>query len=108
MGDLDPPIPWRIVGGPRRLSHGLVDGIAWTFTLERDGAERELVVVVTRQALRADAHEKLPVEAREAIATDGRSEAARVAQFDDSTSCVVVGRHGYLPPSPQLLRLARR
>jgi hypothetical protein len=90
------------------LSHDLVDGIAWGFTLERDGAERQLIVVVTRQALRAGAHEMLTVEAREAIATDGRSEAARVAQFDDSTSCVVLGRHGYLPPSPQLLRLAHR
>jgi hypothetical protein len=107
MGEPDIPNPWRIVGGGRRLLHDLVDGIAWCFTLERDGAERELIVVITRQALRAGAHEKLTVEAREAIATDGRSEAARVAQFDDSTSCVVLGRHGYLA-SPQLLRLARR
>ena len=107
MSTSDLPTPWRIISGPRRLRQSLVDGIAWSFTLERDGQERTLVVVVSRRALRVAVPETLPVETREAIATDGRSEAARVAQFDDSTSCVLLGRSGYLPGPPGLQRLAR-
>ena len=103
LGDF--PRPWRIASGPRRFPQTVVEGIAWRFTLERESAERSLLVVVTRQALRVGAPETLPVETREAIATDGRSEAARVAQFDDPTSCVVLGRNGYLTPPTKLLHL---
>jgi hypothetical protein len=49
----------------------------------------------------------LPVETRDAITTDGRSEAAKVAQFDDP-NCVVLGQSGSLPASPALSRLARQ
>lgn len=52
MSTSDLPTPWRIISGPRRLRQSLVDGIAWSFTLERDGQERTLVVVVSRHALR--------------------------------------------------------
>jgi len=98
MPESDRPTPWRIAGGPRPLSQDLVDGAAWLFTLERHDQERSVVVIISRQALTHDQPEVLPVMTREAIATDGRSEAARVAQFDDPTSCVVLGRDGYLPP----------
>lgn len=103
----DPPRPWQISDGPWRLSQSLVDGDAWMFTLERDEVERPLIVVVSRQALKLGAPETMPVQTREAIETDGRSEAARVAQFDDPATCIVLGRNGYLPPPPGLLRLAR-
>lgn len=69
----------------------MVDGRAWVFMLARDGRERQLLVVVTHEALTVDPLKLLPVQTREAIQTDGRSEAARVAQFDDPASCVVLG-----------------
>lgn len=77
------------------------------FTLVRDGRERPLIVAVGRQALTVDPPELLPVQTREAIQTDGRSEAARVAQFDDPTSCVMLGQDGRLIPPLGLARLAR-
>jgi len=55
MSESDPPSPWRIAAGPHRLSHGMVEGAAWLFTLKRDDQERSLVVVVSRQALKPDA-----------------------------------------------------
>jgi len=101
----DLPRPWRIVEGPRSVGQSLVDGIAWSFTLERDGAERALIVVVSRQAYKT-AVELLPVQTREAIETDGRSEAALIAQLDDPAECVVLGSSGSLPAPPGLARLA--
>jgi hypothetical protein len=103
MSESDPPTPWRIAGGPRPLLQDLVDGAASLFTLERHDQERSVVVIVSRQALTHEQPEALPVMTREAIATDRRSEAARVAQLDDPTSCVVLGRDGYLPPPPGLM-----
>jgi hypothetical protein len=108
MHETGVPRPWRIAEGPNRLSQSVIDGTAWGFTLEREGQRRSLIIAVTRQALNLGAAETLPVETREAVQTDGRSEAARVAQFNDPTSCVLLGRHGYLPPPPGLLILARR
>jgi hypothetical protein len=104
----DIPTPWQITDGPHRLPQSLIDGTAWLFTLERDGAERSLIVVISGQALTLGAPGPLPTETREAIATDGRSEAARVAQLDDPASCVVLGQHGYLPAPPGLVRIARQ
>jgi hypothetical protein len=107
--DAEMPPPWRIVDGPSRISQSVIDGTAWGFTLECGGGQRRsLIVAVTRQALGLGAVESLPVETREAVQTDGRSEAARVAQFNDPTGCVLLGRHGYLPPPPGLLMFARR
>ena len=100
------PTPWQITGGPR-LAETIVDGRAWVFTLARGGRERQLTVVLTRQALTIDPPGLLPVQTREAIQTDGRSEAARVAQFDDPTTCVVLGREGYLPAPVRLARAGR-
>jgi hypothetical protein len=97
------PTPWQITGGPR-LAETMVDGRAWVFKLARGGRERQLLVVVSREALRVGAPRLLPVQTREAIQTDGRSEAARVAQFDDPASCVVLGRDGYLPAPVRLAR----
>jgi hypothetical protein len=85
----------------------MVDGRAWQFTLARGGRERQLTVVVSREALNVDPARLLPVQTREAIETDGRSEAARVAQFDDPASCVVLGRDGYLPAPVRLARPPR-
>jgi hypothetical protein len=98
------PTPWQIIGGPR-LAETMVDGRAWVFTLARGGRERQLTVVVSRKALKADPLTVLPVQTREAIQTDGRSEAARVAQLDDPASCVVLGRDGYLPAPVRLARV---
>ena len=100
------PTPWQITGGPR-LAETMVDGRAWEFTLARSGRERHVTVVVSREALMMDPLKLLPVQTREAIQTDGRSEAARVAQFDDPTSCVVLGRNGYLPAPVRLARVRR-
>jgi hypothetical protein len=105
MSDADIPIPWQIADGPHRLAQSLFHGTAWLFTLERDGHERQLIVAVTGQALELEAPDTLPTQTRDAIATNGRSEAARVAQFDDPTSCVLLGQHGYLPPPLGLARL---
>jgi hypothetical protein len=107
MANPDLPRPWIIAAGPTRIRHDLVDGLAWLYTLERDGFERPLVVAVSGQALKLGNPEAMPVRTREAIATDGRSEAARVAQLDDPTNRVVLGRSGYLPAVPGLVRLAR-
>lgn len=104
-GDL--PTPWTITHGPRRLVQSYVDGTAWRFTLERDGMERSLIVAISRHALEPSEPEDMPVETRAAVATNGRSEAARVAQLDDPTTCILLGRHGYLPPPPALIRLSR-
>jgi len=101
------PTPWTLTGGPQPLLQGYVDGKAWRFTLERDGVERSLIIVISRHALDRSEPEEMPVETRTAIATDGRSEAARVAQLDDPTTCILLGRHGYLPPPPALIRLSR-
>lgn len=100
------PTPWQITGGPR-LAETMVDGRAWVFTLARGGRERQLTVVVSRKAFRVGSLSLLPVQTREAIQTDGRSEAARVAQFDDPASCVVLGRDGYLPAPVRVRRLGR-
>jgi hypothetical protein len=108
MPDCDTPKPWHIADGPTRLQQKIIDGQAWVCTLERDGAERSLIVAVSGQALNLGAVETLPVQTREAIATDGRSEAARIAQLDDDAGCVVFGRFGYLPAPARLLRLARQ
>jgi hypothetical protein len=67
-----------------------------------------VTVVVSREAFKVDPLRLLPVQTREAIQTDGRSEAARVAQFDDPASCVVLGRDGYLPAPVRLARVRRR
>ena len=106
VSDRGLPRPWQITGGPR-LAETIVDGRAWAFTLARGGRERQLTVVLTREALNVDSPGLLPVQTREAIQTDGRSEAARVAQFDDPTTCVVLGRHGYLPAPVKLARAPR-
>jgi hypothetical protein len=107
MSAADLPRPWRIVEGPNATSPVLVDGVAWWFGLERDGAERAVVVVVSGRALAlASAGMALPGRTREAIQTDGRSEAARVAQFDDPAECVMLGGDGYLPAPATLARLA--
>ena len=103
----DLPTPWTLTDGPRPLLQGYVDGKAWRFTLARDGVERSLIIVISRHALDRSEPEEMPVETRAAIATDGRSEAARVAQLDDPTTCILLGRHGYLPPPPALIRLSR-
>ena len=103
----DLPTPRTLTGGPQPLQ-GNVDGKAWRFTLERDGTERSLIVAISRHALDLSERGETPVETRAAIATDGRSEAARVAQLDDPTTCILLGRHGYLPPPPALIRLSRR
>ena len=105
--DADLPRPWRITDGPHCISQSFVDGTAWLFTLERDGAERALIVAVSSQARRLAAVKQLPVETREAIRTDGRSEAARIAQLDDPAKCVVLDSNGYLPAPPGLALLAR-
>jgi hypothetical protein len=97
------PTPWQITGGPR-LAETMVDGRSWVFMLARGGRERQLLVVVSREAVRVDPPRLLPIQTREAIQTDGRSEAARVAQFDDPASCVVLGRDGYLPAPVRLAR----
>src|SRR4051812_20215424 len=81
--------PWQITGGSR-LTETMVDGPAWVFTLSRAGRERQVTVVVSRKALKVDPLRLLPVQTREAIQTEGRSEAARVAQFDDPANCVVL------------------
>jgi hypothetical protein len=108
MSDSDVPAPWQLISGPRRLAQRIVDGTAWLYMLERDGVERPVIVVVTRQALTQETPELLPVRTREAIRTEGRSEAARVAQFDDPANCVVLGRDGCLPTPAGLARLARK
>ena len=100
------PTPWQITGG-QRLAETMVDGRAWVFTLARGGRERQLTVVVSREAFKVDPPRLLPVQTREAIQTDGRSEAARVAQFDDPANCVVLGRDGYLPAPAGLARVPR-
>ena len=100
------PTPWQITGGPR-LAETMVDGRAWMFTLARGGRERQLTVVISREAFNVDPPRLLPVQTREAIQTDGRSEAARVAQFDDPANCVVLGRDGYLPAPVGLARVPR-
>ena len=100
------PTPWQITGGPR-LAETMVDGRAWMFTLARGGRERQLTVVINREAFNVDPPRRLPVQTREAIQTDGRSEAARVAQFDDPANCVVLGRDGYLPAPVGLARVPR-
>jgi hypothetical protein len=108
MSAADLPRPWRIVEGPHAISQVLVDGAAWRFRLERDGAERAVIVVVSGRALTlASAGRELPIQVREAIQTDGRSEAARVAQFDDPAECVMLGADGYLPLPAALGRPAR-
>jgi hypothetical protein len=104
----DLPAPWQIVEGPHLLSQNAVDGRAWRLTLQRGHARRPVIVVVTREALMVDRLDLLPVPTREAILTDGRSEAARVAQFDDDARCVVLGRHGHQPAPLSLTRLAQR
>jgi hypothetical protein len=106
VSDRGLPTPWQITGGPR-LAETMVDGRAWEFTLARGRRERHVTVVVGREALKVDPLKLLPVQTREAIQTDGRSEAARVAQFDDPTSCVVLGRDGYLPAPVKVGRLGR-
>lgn len=73
--------------------------------LFRAGRERQLTVLVSRKALKVDPFGLLPVQTREAIQTEGRSEAARVAQFADPASCVVLGRDGYLPAPVRLARM---
>lgn len=88
------PVPWRITAGPHLIAQTMIDGRAWLFTLAHSGRERPLTVAVTHQALDAVRWTRLPVHTREAIQTDGRSEAARVAQFDDPTSFLVLGRDG--------------
>ena len=108
MSDADLPRPWRIVEGRNAVSQVLVDGAAWLFRLERDGAERALVVVVSGRALAlASAGRELSRAGARAIQTDGRSEAARVAQFDDLAECVMLGGDGYLPAPAALARPAR-
>ena len=104
--DSELPKPWQIVDGPRRITQNVVNGAAWLFRLERNGAERLVIVVVSRRSLDA-APDGLPVQTREAIETDGRSEAARVAQFDDPANCVFLGVSGYLPCPPALAHLTR-
>jgi hypothetical protein len=109
VSGVDLPRPWQIIDGPRALHHGFLEGRAWRFTLGRDGVERGLVVAVSPEAVKvARSGRSLPVQTREAIQTEGRSEAARAAQFDDPTSCVVLGPSGYLSAPPALARLARR
>jgi hypothetical protein len=77
--------------------------------LERDGAERAVVVVVSGRALAlASAGRELPVRTREAIQTAGRSEAARVAQFDDPAECLMLGGDGDIPAPAALAHLAHR
>jgi hypothetical protein len=105
MSHTDIPAPWQIIDGPRRIVQNMVDGTAWLSRLERGAIERSVIVVVSREALTLDVPDSLPVQTREAIRTDGRSEAARVAQFDDPATCVVLGRDGYLPIPPGLVRL---
>ncbi|HYX85503.1 MAG TPA: hypothetical protein VE777_11085 [Gaiellales bacterium] len=107
MPDPGLPIPWRIIAGPRPLPQSVIDGTAWGFTLERDGVERSLIVVVSAQAQKLGASGPLPTETREAIKTDGRSEAARVAQLDEQARVIVLGRDGYLPPPAALMRIAQ-
>ena len=86
----------------------LVGGAAWLFRLKRDGRERAVVVVVNGRAVAlASAGRDLPVRMREAIQTDGRSEAARVAQFDDPAECVMLGGDGHLPAPAAFTCLAR-
>jgi hypothetical protein len=104
--DTELPNPWQIIDGPRRITQSIVNGTAWLSTLERNGADRLVMVVVSRQALDADS-EPLPVQTREAIQTRGRSDAARVAQFDDPARCAFLGVAGYLPCPPALARLTR-
>jgi hypothetical protein len=106
VSDRGLPTPWQITDGPR-LAETMVDGRAWVFTLARDARERQLTVVVSRKAFKVGSLTVLPVQTREAIQTDGRSEAARVAQFDDATNCVVLGRDGYLPAPVRLTRVPR-
>jgi hypothetical protein len=62
------PTPWQITGGPR-LAETMVDGRAWVFTLARGGRERQLTVVVSREAFKVDPPRLLPVQTREAIQT---------------------------------------
>lgn len=50
--------------------------------------------------------ETLPVQTREALETDGRSQAALIAQLDDPAECVVLDTSGSLPVPPGLARLA--
>ena len=106
-GGDDLPTPWTLTDGPRPLLQGYVDGKAWRFTLERDGVERSLIVAVSRHAVDLSERGEMPVETRAAIATDGRSEAARVAQLDEVASCVALGRAGYLRAWPGLARVAQ-
>jgi len=66
-----------------------------------------VVVIVNRQALRHDDSETLAVETREAIATQGRSEAERVAEMADPPRCVLLGKSGYQLAPPTLQRLGQ-
>src|SRR6266536_2879357 len=100
------PAPWRIIEGPLRSPQSSVDGEVWGFVLERDGEQRSLIVAVSRRALEVESPERLPTRTREAIATDGRSEAETAARISDPPGCLMLGRSGYLPAPPALVRLA--
>ena len=83
----------------------VVDGVAWGYALSRNEKRRSVVVIVRRHAWRGDDAAGLATETREAIATQGRSEAERVAEMADPPRCVVLGRSGYQPAPPTLQRL---
>ena len=105
--DGDFPAPWQITDGPHLIAQTMFDGRAWLFDA---GAWRATAAANRRSQparLEGDPPQLLPVQTREAILTDGRSEAARVAQFDDPAGCVALGRDGDLHAPPGLARFPR-
>jgi hypothetical protein len=84
-----------------------VDGVAWGYALRRGEQRRSVVVIVSRHALRVDDSEALANETRQAIATQGRSEAERIADMADPPRCVLLGRTGYRMAPPTLQRFGK-
>lgn len=96
---------WQIAEGPWVSTQQVVDGVGWGYGLRRGEERQSLVVIVSRRALRLEDPDSLPHETREAIATQGRSEAEKAADRHDPPGCVVLGRNGYLPAPRTLQRL---
>jgi hypothetical protein len=96
---------WQIGEEPWIATQQVVDGVTWGYALRRGEERRSVVVIVSRKAWRLMIRGCLPVETREAIATEGRSEAERAAELSDPPACVVLGTAGYMPAPATLQRL---
>ena len=91
---------WRIIRGPREFDQleSFDMDVGWGYTLERDGEEHTISVIVAGGRAKSA---ELPDDARQAVSTRSHSAVQAVLANDAPPRYLIVGTTGVQPREPE-------